>query len=411
MRRQQLTAGSVPSKDLMVLLGLLSAFGPLSMDMYLPGLPAVEDDLGAGQAAAQLTLTAAALGLAAGQLVAGPLSDRFGRRAPLLIGLVAYAVASVLCALAPSIWVLVGVRLLQGMAGAAGIALSRAIVRDCTEGLAAARAFAVLASINGVAPVLAPVAGGQLLRVTDWRGVFAVLTAIGAVLLVWSATRLPETLPRSDRTGGGVRATLATGRVLLGQRAFLGPVLAFGLGFGALFTYISTSSFVLQDGFGLSPAQFSLLFALNGAGIVAAGQASRVLVARAGPRRLVLAGLLLQSAAAAVLVTAALAGWGLPVVVPALLVNATAFGLVAPNATTLAMSGARQVAGSASALLGISQFALGGLIAPLAGLGPSGELLPMAVVMAGSALAATGVFLLVRERTPAVPVPTSEVPA
>ena len=399
----------------MVLLGTLSAFGPLSMDLYLPGLPSLEDDLGAGQAAAQLTLTAASLGLAAGQLVAGPLSDRFGRRTPLLVGLAAYAVASVLCAVSPSVWLLVVARLLQGLAGAAGIVLSRAVVRDCTEGLAAARAFALLASINGVAPVLAPVAGGQLLRFTDWRGVFGVLTAIGVVLLAWSATRLPETLPRTDRTGGGIRATLTTGRALLAQRAFLGPVLAFGLAFGALFTYISTSSFVLQDGFGLSPAQFSLLFALNGAGIVAAGQASRLLVARVGPRRLVLAGLVAQTAAAALLVVAALAGWGLPVVVPALLVNATAFGLVAPNATTLAMSGARQVAGSASALLGVSQFAVGGVIAPLAGLGAAGALLPMALVMAGSAVAATLVFVLVRPRTPApgdtTPAPTAEVPA
>ena len=384
----------------MALLGTLSAFGPLSMDLYLPGLPSLEHDLGAGQSAAQLTLTAAALGLAAGQLVAGPLSDRFGRKAPLLIGLAAYAVASALCAVSPSVWVLVAVRLLQGTAGAAGIVLSRAVVRDCTEGLATARAFALLASVNGVAPMLAPVAGGQLLRITDWRGVFGVLTAVGAVLLVWSATRLPESLPRADRAGGGIRATLTTGRGLVGQRAFLGPVLAFGLGFGALFTYISTSSFVLQDGFGLTPAQFSLVFAINGAGIVGAGQLSRVLVGRTGPRRLVLTGLLLQSAAAGLLVVAALAGWGLPVVVPALFVNATAFGLVAPNATTLAMSGARQVAGSASALLGVAQFGLGGLIAPLAGLGTSGTLLPMALVMLTSAVAATAVFLLLRRRTP-----------
>ncbi|MEI4278251.1 multidrug effflux MFS transporter [Klenkia terrae] len=369
----------------MVLLGALSAFGPLSMDLYLPALPSLEAEFGAGQGAVQLTLTSVAVGLAVGQLVAGPLSDRFGRKVPVLVGVGAYALASVLCALAPSVWLLVGIRLLQGLAGAAGIVLARAVVRDRTEGTEAARAFALLASIGGAAPVLAPVLGGQLLRVTDWRGVFGVLALIGLVLLV-AARWLPETLPAERRVRGGARATVRATRELVGRRAFRTAVLAQGLGFAALFTYISTSSFVLQTGYGLTPVQFSLVFAVNGAGIVAAGQLSRVLVARLGPRTLLVGGLAAQVAGGVGLVVTALADGGLPVLLPVLFVVVAATGLVLPNATALAMADAAGAAGTASALVGVGQFAVAGAIAPLAGLGAAGALLPMAAVMAGASV-------------------------
>ena len=213
-------------RALLVLLGALSAFGPLSMDLYLPALPEVAGDLDAGQSAVQLTLSAVAVGLAVGQLVAGPLSDRFGRRGPLLMGVAAWALASLLCAASPTVWVLVAIRLLQGLGGAAGIGLARAIVRDRYEGTESARVFAVLASIGGAAPVLAPVLGGQLLKVTDWRGLFVVLAGIGVIMLAAAAWRLPETLPPGQRVTGGVRATLRNGRTLLGHRAFVAAVLS-----------------------------------------------------------------------------------------------------------------------------------------------------------------------------------------
>ncbi|MGY2080789.1 multidrug effflux MFS transporter [Modestobacter sp. SYSU DS0657] len=369
----------------MVLLGALSAFGPLSMDLYLPALPTLEREFDAGQSATQLTLTAVALGLALGQLVVGPLSDRLGRRVPVLVGVGAYALASLLCALSPDVWVLSAIRLLQGVAGAAGIVLARAVVRDRLEGAEAARAFAVLASIMGAAPVLAPVAGAQLLRFTDWRGVFVALTGIGVVLFLASLWRLPETLPPERRVAGGFRTTATNARQLLSRRAFLAAVLAQGLGFGTLFTYISSSSFVLQSGYGLTAAQFSAVFAVNGIGIVLAGQASRLLVRRLGPRTLLVTGLSVEVLGSAVLVVAALAGAGLPVVLPALFLVVSANGLVLPNATALAMADAARMAGTASALVGTAQFALAGLGAPLAGLGAPGTLLPMAVVMVGFA--------------------------
>ena len=192
----------------MLLLGVLSAFGPLSMDLYLPALPQVADEFGAGQAPVQLTISASAIGLAAGQLLAGPLSDRRGRRRPVLVGVSAWTLASLLCALAPNVWTLVGIRLLQGIGGAAGIVLARAIVRDRLEGVAAAKAFAVLASISAAAPVLAPVLGGQLLRLTDWRGVFGALTLLGLCVVGFALRRLPETLPVED-AGRGRRARSA----------------------------------------------------------------------------------------------------------------------------------------------------------------------------------------------------------
>ncbi|MFW3171096.1 multidrug effflux MFS transporter [Geodermatophilus sp. CPCC 206100] len=371
-------------RDLTVLLGVLSAFGPLSMDLYLPALPSVEDEFAASQSAVQLTVSAAAVGLALGQLLAGPLSDRYGRRGPVLLGVGAWTLASVLCALAPSVWVLVTIRLLQGLGGAAGIVLARAIVRDLLEGVAAARAFAMLASIMAAAPVLAPLAGGLLLNVTDWRGVFGTLTLIGLLVVGALLWRLPETLPVQRRVVGGLRTTLANARELLRRRAFVAAVLAQGLGFGTLFTYISTSSFVLQGGYGLSPQQFALAFGANGIGIVLAGQLSRALVGRVSPRLLLRAGLAGQAVGGAVLVVAALAGWPLGVVLPALFLVTTSTGLLVPNATALAMADAGHVAGTASALLGVVQFGLGALVAPLAGLGPSGALLPMALVMLGS---------------------------
>ena len=376
-------------RGLVVLLGALSAFGPLSMDLYLPALPSVEGEFAAGQAPVQLTLSAAALGLAVGQLLAGPLSDRFGRRGPLLLGVGTWALASLLCAVSPTVWVLVAIRLLQGVGGAAGIVLARAVVRDRYSGLESARMYAVLASINGVAPVLAPVIGGQLLRLTDWRGIFVVLAGIGLLLVLASARWLPETLPRERRVPGGLRTTVRNARALLRGRMFTAAVLAQGFGFGALFTYISTSSFVLQSGFGLTAQQFSLVFASNGVGIVLAGVVSRWLVGRFGSRQLLLAGVVVQVAGTALLLVAGLTGAGLPLVLPGLFVVAFATGLLMPNATALAMAGAAAMAGTASALVGVGQFLIASVGAPLAGLGAAGTLLPMAAVMAGFAVLAT----------------------
>ncbi|WP_436689673.1 multidrug effflux MFS transporter [Geodermatophilus sp. CPCC 205506] len=388
-RRDERRAGGLRGRGLIALLGALSAFGPLSMDLYLPALPLVQAELATGQSAVQLTLSAVVIGLAAGQLIAGPLSDRFGRRGPVLFGVGAWTLASLLCALSPTVQLLVAIRLLQGLSGAAGIVLARAVVRDRYEGTEAARMFAVLASIAGVAPVLAPILGGQLLRLTDWRGLFVFLGGVGLLILLAVARRLPETLPFELRVRGGLRTTLANARELIGRRAFLAAVLAQGLGFGALFTYISSSSFVLQVGYGLSAQQFSAAFAINAVGLVLGGQASRLLVQRTGPRSLLLAGLTLQALAGAALLITTPIGAGLLVVLPALFILVSATGLVLPNATALAMAESARMAGTASALVGVGQFALAGIGAPLTGLGTPATVFSMAVVITSLAILGT----------------------
>jgi DHA1 family bicyclomycin/chloramphenicol resistance-like MFS transporter len=395
-------SGGVPARrPLILLLGALSAFGPLSIDMYLPALPQLADDLHAAPSLVQLTLTACLLGLATGQLVGGPISDARGRRGPLLAGLAVYVIASALCALAPSVGVLVVLRFVQGAAGAFGIVIGRAVVRDLHEGRAAAALFAALILVNGVAPILAPVVGAGVLHVTSWRGVFAVLTVVGGVLLAAAAAWLGETLPPAERHPGGLRATLRTFGLLLGDRAFVGCVLASGLAYAAMFAYISGSPFVLQKVYGASPTVFSLLFALNGLGIVLAGRLSRRLSASHDPAVLLRAGLLATAAGGSALLVCVLAGAGLAGVLPSLFVGVASIGVIVPNAAALALAGHRSTAGSASGLLGVAQFALGALAAPLVGLAGDETAVPMAVVIAalGAAALATFTLLIAGDRT------------
>jgi MFS transporter, DHA1 family, multidrug resistance protein len=374
-------------RRLVVLLGALSAFGPLSMDMYLPGLPSMARDLSAPAWAAQLTITTSMLGLATGQLVAGPISDALGRRRPLLTGVAAYMLASVLCAAAPTIWLLLLFRLVQGLAGAAGIVIARAIVRDMHEGIEAARMFALLMLIGGLAPILAPLVGAQLLHVTDWRGIFLVLAGIGALLLLGAWTTLRETLAPENRHRGGLVSTLHVFRGLVHDGPFMGYTLSAGLTFAAMATYISGSPFVLQDIHGVSPQLFSVIFASNAIGIMAASQISRALVGRYGPRAMLGAGVRIGAAGGLGVLVSVVADLGLAGLLPSLFVMVSSVGIVLPNAAALALSDHPRTAGSASALLGLTQFATGALAAPLAGVGGSHTALPMAIVMATLPLA------------------------
>ena len=374
----------------LLVLGGLSAFGPLSIDMYLPALPTITAGFRTGAPQVQLTLTACVVGLALGQLLAGPLSDALGRRRPLAYGLTGYAVASVLCAVAPSVSALVGLRFLQGLGAATGIVIARAVVRDLYSGVAAARFFSTLMLVSGLAPILAPVLGGQLLHLTSWRGVFLVLAVFGAALLAASLLGLPETLPPERRRAGGLTSTVRAFGTLLADRAFVGYALSGGLVFAAMFAYISGSSFVLQDVYRLSPQAFSVVFAVNAVGIVLAGQVNGRLVGRVPARRLLAIGLLIAAGSGLLLVGAAVAGLGLPGLLPPLFLLVATVGLVSPNTTALALSTHPEAAGTASALLGTLQFVIGGVAAPLVGLGGTGSAVPMAAVMAG--LAALGLL-------------------
>jgi DHA1 family bicyclomycin/chloramphenicol resistance-like MFS transporter len=380
---------------LIVILGALTATGPLSIDMYLPALPQLARDLSAGPVPAQLTLTSCVAGLALGQIVAGSVSDAWGRRRPLLIGLAAYAAASLLCAIAPNVQTLIALRLIQGAAGAAGIVIARAIVRDLYDGAGVARVFALLMLVTGLAPILAPVFGGQLLRVAEWPGVFVVLGGIGAALCLAALLGLSETLPVGHRGTGGARGSLTTFRTLLTDWSFLGYVLSSGLAFAGMFTYISGSPFVLQDIYGLSPQAFSLVFGSNALGLVIAGQVGGRLAGRVGMGRLLAAGLATLVAGAAGLLVAVFGGAGLAGVLPSLFLVVAAQGLIGPNAMALALSGRpARVAGSASALIGLAMFSIGGAAAPLAGVAGPHTAVPMALVIAALALAAAAVAVL-----------------
>ncbi|WP_406691358.1 Bcr/CflA family multidrug efflux MFS transporter [Saccharopolyspora sp. ID03-671] len=384
-----------------LILGGMSAFGPLSMDMYLPALPAIAGDLHAGASQVQLSLMACTTGLALGQLVMGPLSDTYGRRRPLLIGVVVFALASLACALAPSAYALAALRLVQGFGGAAGIVIARAVVRDLFSGVALAKFFSLLMLVNGVVPVLAPVLGGQLLRVTSWRGVFVTLCAIGAALLLAALLALPETLPREQRRPGSLPQTLRTFGSLVRDRVFIGFALSASLAFAAMFAYISGSSFVLQEVHDLSPQMFSLIFGVNSIGIVTMGQVNGLLVGKVDSRRLLAIGLAANAVGGVSVAVSTVLGLGLPALLPALFVTVASIGLVFPNATALALSGHRETAGSASALLGVLQFMIGGLVSPLVGIAGSDTEVPMGLVMGTVSLSAVLVFLvLTRRRSP-----------
>jgi DHA1 family bicyclomycin/chloramphenicol resistance-like MFS transporter len=272
MREAAASGPAMPRRfELIVLLGALSTFGPLSIDMYLPAFPDLEAQFATSASMVQATLSACLLGLAFGQVLAGPLSDAFGRRRPLVVGVAGYALFSFLCALAPSVEALIAFRLLQGLCGAAGIVIARAIVRDMYSGAEMARFFSVLMLVSGLAPILAPIAGGQVLRVVAWPGVFVVLGAIGVLFATAAALRLPETHALDRRQPANPRATLAVFGSLLRDRAFMGFALTLGLSAAGMFAYISGSTFVLQEIYGASPQRFSLYFGLNAIGIMLMG--------------------------------------------------------------------------------------------------------------------------------------------
>lgn len=364
-----------------LILGGLSAFGPLSTDMYLPSLPALSHDLSSTVSQAQMTLSAGILGLALGQILAGPISDALGRRRPLLIGIAAFILASLLCIVAPSITILTILRFIQGTAGAAGIVIALAIVRDLYSGNTMARFLSLLMLVNGLAPIVAPIIGSQLLRFTSWHGVFVTLALIGVVLLSASAFGLHETLPTANRQRGGIFATFGAFRDLITDRRFVGYALSSGFAFAACITYISVSPFILQNIYGLSPQIFGLLFGLNALGIVIVGQINGRLVGRVSSQRLLtwgIAGIALGSISLLIVV---LSGIGLVGVLPSLFVLVSSMGFIMPNAATLALSTTR-AAGSASALLGVLQLIIGPIAAPLVGLGGTSSALPMAIGIA-----------------------------
>jgi DHA1 family bicyclomycin/chloramphenicol resistance-like MFS transporter len=375
-----------------VVLGMLSMFGPLSLDLYLPALPELADDLDASASAAQLSITACLVGLAVGQLVAGPLSDRLGRRRPLIVGLVGFMLASVACALAPSAAILVVLRFVQGLAGAAGLVISRAIARDLYSGRALMIFFSRLILIAGLAPVIAPILGGQLSLIMSWRGIFGVLAGFGAVLLLAGWLGLKETLPPERRIVGGFGKTLHGYNTLLHDRFFVGCALSSGLAGASMFAYISGSTFVLQRIYGMSPQGFSFVFGAISLALVIAAQVGGRLALRWPLTRVLGFGLAVNLCGAASLLATVIIGLPLGVLIAALSVMVSAVGLIFPTANALALADYPDLAGTASSLQGLSQFVFGAVAAPLVGIAGERTALPLGIVTTTASLCAIASF-------------------
>ncbi|MFE6997416.1 multidrug effflux MFS transporter [Microbacterium sp. NPDC057659] len=389
-----------------VLLGALTALGPFTIDLYLPAFPMLESDFQTSAAMIQLTLTGTMIGFAVGQLVVGPLSDKVGRRVPLIAVTALHVLASVAAALAPSLLLLGGARVLMGVGAAAGGVVAMAIVRDLFGGRRLVVMLSRLALVSGVAPVVAPLIGSWLLTVMSWHGIFVVLACYGAVMLVTTAIFIPETLPKERRQERGTGTALQRYRSVLTDRVFLGVLVIGGMTFSGLFSYLSASPFLFQQTHGLDPQQYGLLFAVNSLGVVLGVQTAARLAARFGPQWVLAvstAMLLISGAAIIVFDQLGLGLWG--TVIP-LFVFMTSCGFSFPCVQVLALDRHGKAAGTAASILGASNNGIAALISPVVGwiardAGVTAT--TMASVMAGCAVVAIlSLWLIVRPRTVAM---------
>jgi DHA1 family bicyclomycin/chloramphenicol resistance-like MFS transporter len=384
---------------LAVILGSLVAFGPLSLDMYLPALPTLSAELHTTTSLTQLSLTSCLIGLAIGQLLAGSYSDVLGRRKPLLVGLAIYTVSSLACTISSSISVLIFLRFLQGLGGAAGIVIARSIVRDLYEGTEMTRFSAMLMLVNGAAPILAPIAGALLLQHFSWEGVFIILGLIGLIMMVTVVLYLPETLPKEKRSEVGLHNTLTTFRGILKDRNFMGFALAQGLVMAAMFAYISGSPFVIQQVYGASPEMFSIFFGINGAGIIIASQVTGRLAGHLDESVMFRTGLGIAAIASTLILLAILTSSSLTAVLIPLFFTVASVGIVTTSGFSLAMQKYGRSAGAASAILGLLPFIFGGTLAPLVGIAGSHTALPMGLVIFGTELGAVLCYILLAKRS------------
>ncbi|GGK90430.1 Bcr/CflA family drug resistance efflux transporter [Salinibacterium xinjiangense] len=369
-----------------LVLGALTALGPFTIDLYLPAFPTIEADLDVSTAAIQLTLTATTLGFALGQLVVGPWSDKIGRRMPLIIATSVHVFASLGVAIAPSIELLMVFRVLQGAGAAAGGVVALAVVRDLFGGLPLVRMLSRLALVNGLAPILAPLIGSQLLLIFPWRGIFIFLAAYGVLVVLAAVFFIVETLPPARRMDLGHSTMRQRYRSLLGDRVFIGVAIIGGMTFSGLFTYLSSSSFLFQGVYGLDPQQFGLLFAVNSLGIVSGVQASAFLMRFIGPQWILVGAgvaLLVTSATIVVLDMQAVGLFG--ILIP-LFFFIMACGFSFPATQVLALNGHGSEAGTAASLLGALNFGLAGIISPIVGLFGIVNAIPMGVIMGLTAM-------------------------
>lgn len=391
-RRPRLTAGVIATVI------FLTGIAPLSTDMYVPAFPRVAGDLSATATQVQLTLTTFFVGMALGQLIGGPVSDQRGRRRPLVAAIVVMTVASIGCAIAPTIGLMMAARFVQGFAGGWAMVIGRAVIVDLASGARLVRVLNVIAGVGGIAPIVGPLVGAVILQLSHWRTSFWAVAVLGGVMLVAVLIAVPESLPVERRHGGGLRAFAVAGRQVLGRRRYAGYVLVCGAAMGALFAYVATSAFVLQSMNGLSPIGYSIDFAANAVGITLGALIAARLAGRVATRKVILTGQIGALAAGVAMLAGAL--WfdtPLPLAIVCFFVLMTALGLILANGGALASAEVPEHPGTGSALLGFTQWVVAGTIAPIAGLGGEHTAVPMALLMiAGAALSMVGLLALAR---------------
>jgi MFS transporter, DHA1 family, multidrug resistance protein len=395
-RQARLTAGLVATVI------FLTAIAPLATDMYVPAFPRVAGDLTATATQVQLTLTTFFVGMALGQLVGGPVSDQRGRRLPLLAAILAMTAASIVCALTPTIGVMTVARFVQGFAGGWAMVIGRAVIVDLARGAQLIRVLNVIAGVGGIAPIVGPLLGAVILQLSHWRVSFWAVAALGVAMTLAVLVAVPESLPPERRHGGGLRSFLTAGRVVLGNREYVGYILVAGAAMAALFAYVATSAFVLQSMNGLSPVAYSIDFAANAAGMTVAALIAARLAGRVSTRKVILIGQLAALAAGvAMLIGAVWFDTPLIVAIVSFFTLMTAQGLMIPNGGALASAAVPDHPGTGSAAQGFVQWVAAGTIAPIAGLGGEHTAVPMATLMiAGAAVSMIGLLVLAKPSRP-----------
>jgi len=390
--RARLTSGVVAA------VVFLTAIAPLATDMYVPAFPRVAGELSATATQVQLTLTTFFTGMALGQLVGGPVSDQRGRRRPLLAAVVVMTAASVVCALTPTIAVMMVARFVQGFAGGWAMVIGRAVIVDLAAGARLVRVLNVIAAVGGIAPIVGPLLGAVILQVASWRVSFWAVAGLGLAMTVCVLAAVPESLPPGRRHGGGLRAFAVAGRQVLTQRRYLGYLVVSGSAMAALFAYVATSAFVLQSMNGMSPIAYSVDFAANAAGMTVAALVAARLAGRVATGKVILAGQVAALAAGVAMLAGAL--WfdtPLLLALVCFFVLMAAQGLIGPNGGALASAEVPQHPGTGSAVLGFTQWVAAGTVAPIAGLGGEDTAVPMALlIITGAAASMAGLLILAR---------------
>ncbi|MBQ4870515.1 Bcr/CflA family multidrug efflux MFS transporter [Priestia megaterium] len=386
--------------QLAILLGSLGLLGPFTIDTYLPSFPTIVKDFHTTASLVQISLTACLLGLGAGQLFIGPLSDVKGRRKPLLLFLCVYLLASLTCSFSPNIYFLIVARFVQGFSAAGGLVVSRAIVRDLFSGKELIKFFTLIVLVGNLGPIVAPIAGGAILSFTKWNGVFIVLACIGAILIFMVSLKLPETLPPEKRVPSNLPQLMSNFGSLFKEREFMGYAFTQGFTTAGIFAYVSGIPFVYQNIYHVSPQQFSLLFGVNGLGLIIGSQLVGRLADYISERTFLKIGLGISIAAGAILLIALLLKAPLIAVAIPIFFFVSSISIIGTTSFALAIESQGHIAGSASALLGLLPFVLGSLSAPLVGIAGSYTGVPMGVTIFGASLLAfLSYFVLVRKRS------------